>query len=123
MQWIDESKKAKPKGKMQVVDPSKVVKKKKPKTAWVMKHNEVERSWTKKDLDSIPPGTLCQVRKNNQRWAGFDYCTVIRLYHPDGGSGKMLWAEVMDFDGKIHNINTLYLRNDNVQNGNVEEEE
>ena len=102
MKWIDESKKAKPKAKMQVVDASKVVKKKKPVTAWTMKHNKAERSWTKKHLDSIPPGTLCMVRKKNQHWVGFDMCTVIRTYHPDSGKGLALWAEVMDFDGKIH---------------------
>ena len=123
MQWIDESKKAKPKGKMQVVDPSKVKKKKKPVTAWTVKHNEVERSWTKKHLDSIPAGTLCQVRKNSQKWLGFDLCTVIRTYHPDGGRGQSLWAEVLDFEGKLHQVNTLWLRNDNVQNGNIDEGE
>jgi hypothetical protein len=71
--------------------------------------------------DAIPTGTLCYLRKGAKKIWGFDFCTVLKVYVASNGARAV--AEVLSPDCKVHTIDTMWLRNTEVQNGNIEEDE
>jgi len=71
--------------------------------------------------DAIPAGTLCYLRKGAKKIWGFDFCTVLKVYIVSNGERAV--AEVLSPDCKVHTIDTMWLRNTEVQNGNIEEDE
>ena len=110
----------KPKAKMDILTPEQVVKKKKAKKVFVLPREEIKTKKRGIHEDSIPPGTLCYLRKRGKEYYGFEYCTVLNTIV--GPGGKRAYAEVLTPDGQVKQIDIMYLRNMDVQNGNVDEE-
>jgi len=71
--------------------------------------------------DAIPTGTLCYLRKQARVRYGFEYCTVLKVHVSK--TGKYAQAEVLSPDGNIVLLDSMWLRNTDVQNGNLDEEE
>ena len=113
--------KTKPKPTREVLAPDVVKKKQKAKKVFVVPREEVKVRKQGIHEDSIPPGTLCYLRKKARQWFGFDYCTVLGT--TVGSSGKYAYADVITPEGKTKQIDLMWLRNVDVQNGNLEEDE
>lgn len=113
--------KKKPKPKRNVLAPEVVVKKKKAKKTLLMPQELMKRKKEGIHEDSIPPGTLCYLRKRAKEMFGFDYCTVLETRVSQFTT--MAWADVLTPDGNIKTIDIMWLRNVDVQNGNIDEDE
>lgn len=70
---------------------------------------------------AIPSGTLCYLRKRARERYGFEYCTVLKV-HVDSTRTRAM-AEVLSPDGNIVLLDSMWLRNTDVQNGNLDDEE
>jgi len=113
--------KVKPKPTLAVMEPEVVVKKKRAKKRLVVPQNEIKTKKHGIHEDSIPPGTLCYLRKRAKEMFGFDYCTVLKTHV--SRRTTMAWVDVLTPDGNIKTIDIMWLRNTNVENGNLEEKE
>lgn len=71
--------------------------------------------------DAIPAGTLCYLRKRAKEHYGIDFCTVLKVHV--SSLGKSAMAEVLTPDGNIIILDSMWLRNTDVQNGNLDEDE
>jgi len=112
--------KVKPKPTLAVLDPEVVVKKKRAQKKILMPPDQMGRKKVGLQEDGIPPGTLCYLRKRARELYGFDYCTVLKT--TVSLHGKVVWVEVLTPDGKVTSLDVMWLRNVDVQNGNVDEE-
>lgn len=112
--------KKKPKPTLDVMAPDLVKKKQKAKKVFLIPREEIKTKKRGIHEDSIPPGTLCYLRKRVKEYYGFEYCTVLNT--TVGASGKCAYAEVLTPDGQIKLIDIMYLRNTDVENGNIDEE-
>ena len=117
MKWMQEQKKP----ALKVVNESLVQKRAKPKSEGIKANRLANQQRHRFQEDAIPPGTLCRLRKGAQEEFGFEYCTLIKS-HVVGRHGQRPMADVLTPDGLMVTIDALWLRNDHVQNGNLEDE-
>ena len=119
MNWIKQQEKPKRK----VIDPNLVGKKKKPKNDAIFANRLANIEAHKAKVDVIPPGTLCHINKVAREMLklDFSYCTLLSTVRTADRS-KTVLASVLSPDGQIHQFDVKYLRNDHVQNGNIDEE-
>lgn len=113
--------KTKEKPKMEVLDPTSVVKKKKSKKQFILPKDQVRTKKHGLHDDGIPAGTLCYLRKRAKEMYGFEFCTVLRTHV--SRHGNMAWADVLTPDGNVQTLDVMWLRNTDVQNGNVDEDD
>ena len=112
--------KVRPKPTLAVMDPEVVKKKKRAKKVLVLPQEEIKTKKHGIHEDSIPAGTLCYLRKRAREYLGFEFCTVLKVHVSTRGT--QAWADVLTPDGNIRTLDIMWLRNTEVENGNVDEE-
>lgn len=113
--------KVKPKPTLAVMEPEVVAKKKRAKKKLLVPKELIKTKSHGLHEDGIPAGTLCYLRKRARERYGFEFCTVLKTHVSK--QGHMAWADVLTPDGNIQIIDVMWLRNTNVENGNIDEED
>lgn len=113
--------KVRPKPSLAVMEPEVVAKKKRAKKKLLVPKELIKTKSHGLHDDGIPAGTLCYLRKHARERYGFEFCTVLKTHVSKHGT--VAWADVLTPDGNIQTLDVMWLRNTEVQNGNVDEEE